>query len=336
VTDTIINGYRLLQPLKSENAGFSRWTIAAKNGRQWFLKELMNPVYPPDHSPHSNETRRRLQARCRAWQADTVRRYEAINRASDGNIVRIEAFFRWGSHYYIASRRVIPLGDFDAVVGECDAGQRLQLCLVLAHALMRLHNAGIVHADLKPDNLLPERTPDGSITLKMVDFEGSFFEREGTEEVNGDQVYFAPETVRFMQGDPDTRPRRKSDVFAAGLIFHQILTGALPELPTGCDYAFEALLDDKGLVLSPLLPPSLQSVIARMLATRPEMRCTMGRAFQALRSWLDGKPEAVDGEDPSEADKSRIRLGRGLNRSDASPAKGASPWSDAFHQAGDL
>jgi len=74
VTDTIINGYRLLQPLKSENAGFSRWTIAAKNGRQWFLKELMNPVYPPDHSPDSNKTRRRLQTRCRAWQADTERR----------------------------------------------------------------------------------------------------------------------------------------------------------------------------------------------------------------------------------------------------------------------
>ena len=336
MADTIINGYRLLQPLKSENAGFSRWTIAAKDDRQWFLKELMNPVYPPDHSPHSDETRRKLRARCHAWQADTVRRYEAINRASDGNIVRIEAFFRWGSHYYIASRRVATQGDFDAVVAKCDAGQRLQLCLVLAHALMRLHNAGIVHADLKPDNLLPERTPDGSITLKLVDFEGSFFEREGTEEVNGDQVYFAPETVRFMQGDPDARPRRKSDVFAAGLIFHRILTGALPALPEGCDYAFEALLDEKGLELSPLLPPKLQAIIARMLATRPEMRCTMERAFYALRSWRDGEAEAADGEGPAEDNVSRIRLGKGLNRSDAPPEESVSTWDDAFHQAGDL
>lgn len=333
MADTIINGYRLLQPLKSENAGFSRWTIAEKNGREWFLKELMNPVYPPDNSPHSDKDRMRLRARCHAWQVDTVRRYEAINRASDGNIVRIEAFFRWGSRYYIASRRVIPTGSFDAVVSDCNLAQRLQLCLVLGHAMMRLHNAGVVHADLKPDNLLPERTADGGVTLKMVDFEGSFFEREGTDEINGDQVYFAPETVRFMQGDPDARPRRKSDVFAAGLIFHRILTGALPALPAGCDYAFEALLDGQGVTLSPLLPDRLQSVIARMLAERPEMRCTMEMAYHDLLRLCRGTAGTVGTYSDAGEEGSRVRLGRGFSRSEA-PPDASKP--SAFHQAGDL
>ena len=44
----IMNGYELMAPFSNKNAGFSRWTLANKDNREYFLKEFINPVYPSD------------------------------------------------------------------------------------------------------------------------------------------------------------------------------------------------------------------------------------------------------------------------------------------------
>ena len=42
----IINDYELTSELTNANSGFSKWGFAVKNGREYFIKELISPVYP--------------------------------------------------------------------------------------------------------------------------------------------------------------------------------------------------------------------------------------------------------------------------------------------------
>ena len=46
----VLNGYKLLAPFQNRDAGFSRWTTGEKDGKVYFIKEFLNPVYPADSS----------------------------------------------------------------------------------------------------------------------------------------------------------------------------------------------------------------------------------------------------------------------------------------------
>lgn len=50
---TDYNGYIVAGTLKSDNAGFSKWGIAQKDGQEYFLKEFLSPVYPQNAEMYS-------------------------------------------------------------------------------------------------------------------------------------------------------------------------------------------------------------------------------------------------------------------------------------------
>ena len=56
-----MNQYELLEPFDNKNAGFSRWTCANKNGRTYFLKEFLDPVYPTEESLSSELCQQRIR-----------------------------------------------------------------------------------------------------------------------------------------------------------------------------------------------------------------------------------------------------------------------------------
>ena len=94
-----INGYTLMGELQNANSGFSKWGFALKNRREYFIKELITPVYPVDPgilTPEQFESRR---ANCYQYEQKFKTYYSRINDASRGNLVRIQEFFRHGSRY---------------------------------------------------------------------------------------------------------------------------------------------------------------------------------------------------------------------------------------------
>ena len=154
---TDYNGYLVAGTLKSDNAGFSKWGIAQKDGQDYFLKEFLSPVYPQNASMYSPEQAEKRRKYCEKYEAQKTLLYKTINEASDGNDVRIVDFFRCESHYYIAmpcipSEKLTP----EDVAQMSSAGQAQQrlLCKTLAHSIWKLHKVGIVHGDLKWDNVL--------------------------------------------------------------------------------------------------------------------------------------------------------------------------------------
>lgn len=114
----------------------------------------------------------------------------------------------------------------------------VEVLLQICRALEAAHTSGVVHRDLKPDNVFLQKQEDGAALVKIVDFgiaslrsQEQAAEREQaapkrrltkTGMIFGTPEYMAPEQA---QGRPVDR---RSDVYAAGVILFETLTGAVP------------------------------------------------------------------------------------------------------------
>lgn len=271
----IINGYELLTELNNKNSGFSKWAFARKNGKTYFIKELLEPIYPVDASVMSEEMRTRKERLCWDFEEKFTKFYRAINRASHGNLVRIEEFFRYDSHYYVTMEKVPSAALEVERISKLDNLTKFVLLRSVAYAFLCLHKACIAHFDVKPDNILIQETESGYYSVKIIDFDGGFFLDEPPcgEEIGGDTTYLAPETFLAMMGQ-EVQINEKSDIFSLGLVMHEYFTGRLPYFDKEkYDYLYEVALE-KGFVMpdSDDMPPILAECIKRMLDANPEKR----------------------------------------------------------------
>lgn len=101
-----------------------------------------------------------------------------------------------------------------------------QMCAGLAEA----HRLGIVHRDVKPQNVMLTTRSDGTVLVKLVDFGIAFGAANEltkrltmTEAVIGTPSYMSPEQLRSARATDE-----RSDVFSVGVVLYEALTGKLP------------------------------------------------------------------------------------------------------------
>ena len=137
--------------------------------------------------------------------------------------------------------------------------------------LAAAHRRGIVHCDLKPENLMI--TPSGQI--KILDF--GFARRLPTNEtrntlelsevlLGGTPGYIPPEVL--MGSVPDER----SDIFSMGVVLYETLSGHHPFRTTGNGGTAAKILSEEPLPVPSSAPRGLDAVLQRMLAKSPEQR----------------------------------------------------------------
>ncbi len=148
-----------------------------------------------------------------------------------------------------------------------------QLCDGLSHA----HGHGLIHRDLKPDNVIVESRGGGE-AVRIADF-GIAILREGTESpdrlttggiVLGTPHYMAPEMATGSAFD------HRVDLFALGVICYELLTGRMPFDGSGVDvvqaYVHDEIPAMAARVPGLLVDPLLEAFTRRLLAKRPEER----------------------------------------------------------------
>lgn len=293
----VLNGYELTTELKNDNSGFARWGFAKKNGTEYFIKEFLTPIYPLDTIELSKKQVEIKREICNEFEMKKRAFYKRLNQCSTGNIVTVTDFFRHMNKYYIVTEKIDaePMEPVDiSVMGE---EQKLLIVKVILYCVNSLHMNGIVHGDIKPDNILFKKTMSGMYTAKIIDFDSSFVSGEmpEDEDIQGDMVYLAPETF-LMMAEGETVLTTKIDVFALGILFHQYFSGELPAYNSKeYDYVFEAVLDGDDLEISEKIPGIMADVIKKMLDKNPENRPGINEVFKLLMPGVKKEIDSVGG-----------------------------------------
>ncbi len=281
-----IGFYELLAPMSNHNSGFSLWTFGTRNGQEYFIKEFLSPKFPEDDGVSSQDRYARRLQQCRRFEQQKAALYQAVNVGSDGNAVRVLDFFRVKNSYYIVTEKVREEPLTPAQISALPQPEIRRLCAIIAHTMAGLHSQGVVHADLKPTNILFTTTPAGKRTAKVIDFDSSFLQSAPPapgEDIVGDAVYFSPEACRSMWEEP-VPLTCKMDVFALGVLFHQYFTGELPNFDRQKSGGVgEAVAKGLPITISNRLPGDIAGLIWAMLAPDPAMRPSAEQVFLALR-----------------------------------------------------
>ena len=161
-----------------------------------------------------------------------------------------------------------------ARVGHVSVPEAVHFVLEACVALAEVHALGIVHRDVKPDNLFLASELDGTVRLKLLDFGvSSFALRQHTctqASPVGTPLYMAPEQIESPQSC-DVR----SDIWSLGAVLYELLVGHPPfDADTIGHVLFKTLTTDAPAIRERRqdIPERLEAAVLRCLARDPALR----------------------------------------------------------------
>ena len=205
----------------------------------------------------------------------------------------------------------------------------VELLIQVLEGLEVAHARGMVHCDLKPDNLFVTKDASGKRRMKVLDFgmasvlAASFSEQELASGITlGSPPYMAPEQWQITAADV------RMDIYAMGVVGYRLLTGRLP-FPRGrmgeVLQGQQEVLPHAPYTLDQRIPQALSAAVMQAMARRPEDRFPSAQAFRValaeLQRQLSRQPAAAEPVLPRAAPTSlRIRVG-GLGSPEARPVR---------------
>jgi len=156
-----------------------------------------------------------------------IREVEVVSKLEHPNIVQTFDFGEWRGLLYLVME-LVRGEDLAAVVkreGPLSLSRALPLFVQVCEALEEAHHLGVIHRDLKPDNIVVFRRREGE-HIKVLDFGlAKLRERPGVADVTGagslvgTPYYMAPEQVRSEAVD------ERTDIYALGATIYRVVTG---------------------------------------------------------------------------------------------------------------
>lgn len=223
-----------------------------------------------------------------AGDPDLVDRFKAEARAAARlNHPNVVAVHDWGSQddrtYYMVMEYVAGTDLRDVLVGKgpLDPAHAVDVVAAVCEALHAAHQTGLVHRDVKPENVLIAR--DG--TVKVADFGiAAVADAERTMPgggILGTLRYLSPEQA---SGDDATAA---SDIWSAGALLYELLIGTPPQGGTGAELLHRRATEDIAVPSSiePSVPRSLDEIVLTACALEPGSRfADAGEMAAALRT----------------------------------------------------
>lgn len=196
---------------------------------------------------------------------------KAIAVLSHPNIVKIYDVSYGDNLQYIVMEYVdgITLKEYIEQQGRLDIREAIYFVTQILRALQHAHDKGIVHRDIKPQNIM--LLPDG--TIKVTDFGIARFSRSETRTMTDSAIgsvhYISPEQAKGSLTDA------KTDLYSVGVVLYEMLTGKLPfQSDNAVSVALMQLQNDpvKPRDINPDIPVGLEQIIIRAMQKNPNDR----------------------------------------------------------------
>lgn len=199
---------------------------------------------------------------------------QAVARLIHPNIAQVYSYGISNGMPYIAMELVAG-GSLDGLMkhhgNEIEVPRVMKICEQVAQALRCAADQGLVHGDVKPENILL----DANGNAKLVDF-GLAAMQKDTEEIWGTPYYIAPEKCRRQPVD------YRADMYSLGGTLYHALTGQAPFEGDDANEVVKARFmgpPKKPSELRPGLSPQIDALVMTMLAVEPKDRFP---SFEAL------------------------------------------------------
>ena len=202
--------------------------------------------------------------------------------------------------------------------GTIKPGKAVQTLLPIAHGLATAHDKGIVHRDVKPENIFLAKTDSGTVQPKLIDFGVAKLERTAAERITlvgyllGSPGYMSPEQAR---GEDVGAP---ADTWGLLVVLYELLTGRLPFQADNYNALLRTIVEDPhpSILALGVDDAELAAIVDRGLAKRVEQRYpSMAELGLALAHWLVRRGYSVDicGNSLSQSWLDRKRTARSLD-----------------------
>ena len=266
----ILGSYRIDAPIGEGGMGKVYLAEHVKLGRRVALK-LLRPEY--------------------AVKRDAVSRFfkeaQAVNKIRHENIVDITDFVEMDTGETYIIMELLEGDDLADLTRKADAPMPLhramQISLQVCDALEAAHKVGVIHRDLKPDNIFICNTATKKDFVKLLDFGVAKLLGEQTEDdgwqtaagsVIGTPAYMSPEQASGIPVDA------RSDIYSLGAILYELFTGhPVFRAKSFGEYVIKHMNDDpvppRDLADAPKIPAALERVILRCLEKDPNRRYPM-------------------------------------------------------------
>ena len=229
------------------------------------------------------------------------------------NIVTVHDFGEDSGRYYMVMEYVDGrnLKDIIRNEGPLNVDRALDYTIQICAGVGYAHRAGLVHCDIKPQNVLV--TPEGRV--KVTDFGiaralVTIKPTEMHEIVWGSPQYYSPEQAA------GEAPTPASDVYSIGVTMFEMLTGKLPfQAENPQDLAAKHLHEEAPplSLYNPAIPDAIEKIIEKVLAKEPSIRYrTADQLGHILISYRDRGVEATSGR-PVAAVKTAATGGNGAS-----------------------
>ena len=291
VRDSMLTYFQAEQLLQGRHRGFSM-------GKYRLLERLgsggMGSVFLADHASTHEVVALKILPRSNAGKPTVTERFQREARAAVAlkhtNVVRVhsleqDADIRFLVMEYVEGQDLRQLvGRF----GPLDPLRAANYIRQAAEGLQHVHDAGLIHRDVKPANLLLNRA--GTVKLldlglaRFVDDEDELTKRQGEGTVLGTADYLSPE-----QAIDSHEVDQRTDIYSLGATFYYLLTGQspVPSVPVPQKLICIQTQPHKPIrEINPKVPAELAAVVDRMMAKAPAQRFQSARLVaKALQRW---------------------------------------------------
>jgi serine/threonine protein kinase/tetratricopeptide (TPR) repeat protein len=209
------------------------------------------------------------------------REMEALSRIDHPNVVGVIDYWEAEDRQQYLVMQFVPGETLGALIRR----EALSLPVIagivqqIGRALAAAHEAGVIHRDIKPDNIMIRTSPDGGYQVKVIDFGVSAIRASDTRALSGDicgtYKYMAPEQF-------EGKSLQATDIYQMGIVAYEMTAGKVPFQASGP--AGLALQQREGIKvmprqLRPDLPEAAEEAILKALSLDPSDRFRSARDF---------------------------------------------------------